>query len=207
MHILMISDDPSLQQGIGKPLAYAGHAVEQTADLPAARALLARGDFDVALCDLDMPGGDWLAFLRESRQAGIEAALVIVTACDSAESAFEALRAGASDYITKPATGEHVLHRLGQIALLRGLREENRVLRLAAGTPSLSVSASTPGAATENGPLRSQLRRYESEIIMRALEDADGDRRIAARRLGIGLSSLYRKIEELAIRDRVRASP
>ncbi|MCS7101446.1 MAG: hypothetical protein NZL99_07100 [Burkholderiaceae bacterium] len=49
-----------------------------------------------------------------------------------------------------------------------------------------------------------QLRRFESEVILRALEQSDGDRRIAAQRLGIGLSSLYRKLEELGIRDRAR---
>jgi two-component system response regulator AtoC len=59
---------------------------------------------------------------------------------------------------------------------------------------------------TSAGTLRSRLRRFESEVILRALEDADGDRRITAQRLGIGLSSLYRKIEELDIRERLRAA-
>lgn len=54
--------------------------------------------------------------------------------------------------------------------------------------------------------LRAQLRRFEAQVILRALEEADGDRRVAAQRLGIGLSSLYRKIEELDIRERVRAA-
>lgn len=54
--------------------------------------------------------------------------------------------------------------------------------------------------------LRVQLRRFEAQVILRALEESDGDRRVAAQRLGIGLSSLYRKIEELDIRERVRAA-
>jgi DNA-binding NtrC family response regulator len=54
--------------------------------------------------------------------------------------------------------------------------------------------------------LRLQLRKFEAQVIMRALEESNGDRRVAAQRLGIGLSSLYRKIEELDIRDRVRSS-
>jgi len=60
-------------------------------------------------------------------------------------------------------------------------------------------------AASANS-LRSQLRRFEAQIILRALQEAHGDRRLAARRLGIGLSSLYRKIEELDIRDQARAA-
>lgn len=61
-------------------------------------------------------------------------------------------------------------------------------------------------AATPPNSLRAQMRRFEAQVIMRALEDADGDRRVAAQRLSIGLSSLYRKIEELDIRERVRAA-
>jgi DNA-binding NtrC family response regulator len=61
-------------------------------------------------------------------------------------------------------------------------------------------------AATPPNSLRAQMRRFEAQVILRALEDADGDRRIAAQRLSIGLSSLYRKIEELDIRERVRAA-
>src|SRR5262245_15038973 len=60
-------------------------------------------------------------------------------------------------------------------------------------------------AVTPNS-LRAQLRRFEAQVILRALEDTDGDRRLAAQRLSIGLSSLYRKIEELDIRERVRAA-
>jgi DNA-binding NtrC family response regulator len=57
---------------------------------------------------------------------------------------------------------------------------------------------------TAPNSLRIQMRHFEAEIILRALQEAAGDRRAAARRLGIGLSSLYRKIEELHIRDRAQ---
>ncbi|MBF0613512.1 MAG: sigma-54-dependent Fis family transcriptional regulator, partial [Magnetococcales bacterium] len=43
---------------------------------------------------------------------------------------------------------------------------------------------------------REQLRAYEIRIIQESIRDADGDRRLAARRLGIGLSSLYRKLDQ-----------
>ncbi|MBL8490887.1 MAG: hypothetical protein JNM82_08925, partial [Rhodocyclaceae bacterium] len=50
-----------------------------------------------------------------------------------------------------------------------------------------------------NGQLRDQMRRIEADIIFRTLDECDGDRRGAATRLGIGLSSLYRKLEEFAL--------
>ena len=48
-----------------------------------------------------------------------------------------------------------------------------------------------------DGGLREQMRRVEADIITRALRDAGGDRRLAAQKLDIGLSSLYRKLEEI----------
>ncbi len=48
-----------------------------------------------------------------------------------------------------------------------------------------------------DGGLREQMRRVEADIISRALRDAGGDRRLAAQKLDIGLSSLYRKLEEM----------
>jgi two-component system, NtrC family, response regulator AtoC len=129
MHILIIDDEPALRQILTARLTGAGHTVEEAVNLATARAKLTRGDFDVALCDMRMPDGDGLQLLRESKQTGVDTTFVIVTAFGSVETAVEALRAGAFDYVTKPVSGEEVLHRLTQIAALRGLREENRALR------------------------------------------------------------------------------
>jgi two-component system response regulator AtoC len=68
-----------------------------------------------------------------------------------------------------------------------------------------------PAAAPMVGgdTLREQVRRFESSLIARVIEEADGDRRVAAQRLGIGLSSLYRKLEEfesLGLHDTGRRS-
>jgi two-component system response regulator AtoC len=49
----------------------------------------------------------------------------------------------------------------------------------------------------ESGYLRDRLRMFEADAVRCAVEEAGGDRRLAAQRLGIGLSSLYRKLEEL----------
>jgi DNA-binding NtrC family response regulator len=57
------------------------------------------------------------------------------------------------------------------------------------------MQAGTPIAQT--GYLRDRLRRFEADVARGAIEESHGDRRAAAQRLGIGLSSLYRKLEEL----------
>lgn len=74
-----------------------------------------------------------------------------------------------------------------------------------------AAAALPPAAAPAVGgdTLREQVRRFESNLIARVIEEADGDRRVAAQRLGIGLSSLYRKLEEfesLGLHDTGRRS-
>ncbi len=74
--------------------------------------------------------------------------------------------------------------------------------------PEITRSAhGTSGTPIANdGYLRDQLRKVEASIISRALKESGGDRRLAAQRLGIGLSSLYRKLEEFEAGDVVRTS-
>jgi transcriptional regulator with PAS, ATPase and Fis domain len=71
-------------------------------------------------------------------------------------------------------------------------------------TRSAHGASGTPIA--NDGYLRDQLRKVEASIISRALKENGGDRRLAAQRLGIGLSSLYRKLEEFEAGDVVRIS-
>jgi transcriptional regulator with PAS, ATPase and Fis domain len=89
---------------------------------------------------------------------------------------------------------ENILHRAQiladgtRISLADLPAEITRLSRAPAGLGA----PSTPGDTT----LREQMRRMEAAIVLRAIEDAGGDRRVVAQRLGMGLSSLYRKLEE-----------
>ena len=131
MHVLVIDDEPALRQILTAAVSKAGFSVDQAAGVGEATAKLGRGDVDVALCDIKMPDGNGIDLVRDSRAAGIETTFIMVTGYASLETAVEALRAGASDYITKPVRYDEVLHRLSQIDALRGLREENKALRKA----------------------------------------------------------------------------
>ena len=129
LHVLVIDDEPALRQILTAAVRKGGYSVDQAAGAAEAAAKLARGDIDVALCDIKMPDGSGIDLLRDSRASGIDTAFIMVTAFASLETAVEALRAGAFDYIIKPVRNEELLHRLSQLEALRGLREENRVLR------------------------------------------------------------------------------
>jgi two-component system, NtrC family, response regulator AtoC len=71
--------------------------------------------------------------VRESKAAGIETSFIMVTAFGSMETAVEALRAGAEDFVSKPVLNEELLHRIAQLERIGELQEENQALRKSAG--------------------------------------------------------------------------
>jgi DNA-binding NtrC family response regulator len=131
LHVLVIDDEPALRQILSAAVKKAGYSVDQAATASEASSKLVRGDVDVALCDIKLPDGNGIDLLRDAKAAGLDTAFVMVTAFGSMETAVEALRAGAFDYVVKPVASEELMHRLAKIAAMRGLRDENKVLRKA----------------------------------------------------------------------------
>ena len=129
MHVLVIDDEAALRQILVETLNRAGYTTDTASGVREATTKLARGDVDVALCDIRMPDGDGVELVRSMRESGVDTQFIMVTAFASMETAINALRAGASDYMVKPINKEDLLHRLGNISALRGLKAENRALR------------------------------------------------------------------------------
>ena len=90
---------------------------------------LTKGDVEVALCDINMPDLTGIEVVREARTAGVDTTFIMMTAFSSVDTAIEAMKAGATDYMIKPLRSEELVQRLTQIADLRGLRGENEALR------------------------------------------------------------------------------
>ena len=88
-------------------------------------------DFDAVLSDIRMPGKDGVALLGELREARPETPVILMTAFGSIDSAVEAMRDGAFDYITKPFKRGAVLAALERAFERRALEQENRRLRRA----------------------------------------------------------------------------
>ena len=129
LQILVVDDEPAIRQILSASLGRAGHATDIAGSGQAALARLAKGDIDVALCDLNMPDLSGIEVVRQARAAGLDTTFIMMTAYSSLDTAIEAMKAGAFDYMIKPLRSEEVLQRLIQVADLRGLRDENRVLR------------------------------------------------------------------------------
>ncbi len=104
LHVLVVDDEPVIRQVLSSAIARAGHSVEAVTSGEEAYGLLTKGDFDVAVCDIKMAQMSGIDLLRKVKAANVDTAFIIVTAFASVDSAIEALKAGASDYLTKPDT-------------------------------------------------------------------------------------------------------
>jgi two-component system response regulator AtoC len=129
MLVLVVDDEIAVQQVTSATVRRGGYAVDTAGSVAEAEERLACGDYDLVLCDVRLPDGDGIELVRRMKAAGLDTHFVVMTAFASLETAVEALRAGAADYIIKPARAEELLHRLRQIDTLRGLRAENAALR------------------------------------------------------------------------------
>ncbi len=127
--ILVVDDELAIRQVLAANLRKAGYDVEELGEAPAALERMQAGDIDIAICDIRMPEMSGIDLLRAVQEAGIDTTFLLVTAHASLDTAIEAMRLGAFDYLTKPVRTEEVLHQVKQIADLRGLRNENRLLR------------------------------------------------------------------------------
>jgi len=144
LQILVVDDEPAIRQILTASMTRAGHSVEVAGSGREALMRLAKGDVEVALCDINMPDLTGIEVVREARAAGVDTTFIMMTAYSSVETAIEAMKAGAFDYMIKPLRSEELVQRLMQIADMRGLRGENEVLRKLVGgrrddhCPSLS---------------------------------------------------------------------
>lgn len=129
LEVLVVDDEPAIRQILAVRLTKAGCRVVQAADATEALEKLAKGEFEVAVSDIQMPDFDGIELVRRARAAGVDTSFIMMTAYASVDTAIQAIKAGASDYMIKPVRHDEVLHRVAKVADMRRLSSENRVLR------------------------------------------------------------------------------
>jgi len=127
--ILVVDDDPEMSSLLQRSLESEGRTVTAVASGAEAVAALGRDEFDVVLTDLVMDGVDGWGVLREAQRVQPQARVLLMTAFASLETAIEAVRQGAYDYLTKPFKLAEVGMAVDRALDDRRLREENRRLR------------------------------------------------------------------------------
>ena len=129
MKILMVEDERMTRIALTGTLRKAGHEVTPCPDGDTALAALNNKPFDVVLTDLNLPGPDGIDILRHAVEKDPDCKVIIMTAYASTETAIEALRIGAYDYLSKPFQPDEVLARIGHIEKLLSVQAENRTLK------------------------------------------------------------------------------
>ena len=129
--LLVVDDEEGIRSFVGEVLQDEGHAVTLAADGAEAAALLAKRSFHLMITDLKMPEMDGMALLRQARAEAPEMEVIVLTAHGTVETAVEAMRLGAFDYLTKPLSGPAELRLLAQRALEhRALRDDRQQVRV-----------------------------------------------------------------------------
>lgn len=127
--ILIAEDEDGVRESLGEVLRDEGYVVHAVADGDEAIRAIGDREFDVVLSDLRMPGADGLAVLRRVRELSPQTLVLIMTAHATVETAVEALRRGAQDYLLKPVLFEEVLHKIENLLEYKQLAWENQFLR------------------------------------------------------------------------------
>ena len=125
--ILIIEDEEKLRRVMELQLRTAGFDLEQAGN--AEDGLKLADSADLIITDLRLPGMDGLQLLSNLRERGLQTPIVVMTAFGSIETAVEAMKAGAVDFLPKPFSLDHLMAVVGKALELRTLRDENRKLR------------------------------------------------------------------------------
>ena len=112
--ILVADDEPGIRTSLAEVLRDAGYRVETAADGAAALAALETNDFSAIVTDLRMPGADGLTILKRAREVSPQTIVILMTAHASIDTAVEALRQGAMDYVLKPVIFDDLLGKIGR---------------------------------------------------------------------------------------------
>jgi len=131
--ILLVDDEPKMLRLLELQLGQAGYTTLAAPDAERALTLLGEHPVDLVVTDLRLPGMDGLAFLHAAKRLSPALPVVVMTAHGTVETAVEAMKAGASDYVLKPFPLEELRLVIEKELAVAGLRQENQSLREALG--------------------------------------------------------------------------
>ena len=174
--ILLVDDTFVLRERLSMAMQQRGFRVETAGNYDEAIEVFRKRPTELAVLDLRMPGKSGLELLRKLLQIEPETRIIILSGFGSIPASIDAVRAGAINFLSKPADADDILS-----AFMRG--DEPSV-------PDGAVAFPAPSLA-----------RNEWEHIHRVLSDCGGNISEAARRLGIHRRSLQRKLRKRAPED------
>jgi two-component system response regulator AtoC len=127
--VLVIDDEENLRHYLQVILGEAGYQVETAQDGKEGLAKMQRHAWDIILCDIKMPTMDGMALLKAAKEKGLEGTIIMMSAYGTVDTAVEAMKIGAYDYVSKPFNADEIILTLKKAEERERLREENIRLR------------------------------------------------------------------------------
>ncbi len=150
-HILVVDDESNIRALIDEILSEEGYDVTTAADAKQARAARKEQEFDLVLLDIWMPDTDGISLLKEWAANGEAGAVVMMSGHGTVDTAVEATRLGAVDFIEKPVSLAKLLRTVEKALAVRRTREQRRA--------AIPPSASPAGKSQTMRALREQVAR------------------------------------------------
>jgi len=127
--ILVVDDEPGMRNFLVKTLVPRCHSVMPAGSAEEGAEILRSHHVDLIILDISLPGRNGVSWLKELREQGFSAQVILITAFADLDTAIEALRAGASDFILKPFRVPQILNAIKHCYECSRLARENFVLR------------------------------------------------------------------------------
>jgi DNA-binding NtrC family response regulator len=127
--VLIVEDEPDLRQVFVEILTSDGYDISTASDGEIAMQMLSENNYDLSLIDLYLPKADGFQVLAHLQRVNSSTSAIVMTGHGSIESAVEAMKKGAADYITKPVAFDQLRIVVKKALDVRRLQQENRLLR------------------------------------------------------------------------------
>src|SRR5580698_4048195 len=128
-NILIIDDERSIRKTLSEILSYEGYKIEEAVDGEDGLKKFLSASYDIVICDVKMPKMDGIEFLEKARAANPDVPIIIISGHGNIESAVEAVKKGAFDYISKPPDLNRLLITLRNALDRQTLVSEAKVLK------------------------------------------------------------------------------
>ncbi|MBI4564193.1 MAG: sigma-54-dependent Fis family transcriptional regulator [Planctomycetes bacterium] len=179
-NVLIVEDDKLIRWAIFQRLTDDGFEVREAVDHASAEAAIAQTPVDIALVDLVLPDVDGLTLLKRIQEKSPDAAVIIMTAHSSVDTAVQAMKLGAYDYLTKPFDLDELSLIVRRAAEVRALqRESSERLREARERYGLQNLVSASHKMREIDAMVRKIARSEASTILLRGESGTGKDLIA----------------------------
>ena len=143
-NILIIDDEKAIRKTLSEILSYEGYKIDEAGDGEEGLKKFTEKTYDVVLCDIKMPKLDGIEFLERSKEINADVPVIMISGHGNIDTAVEAVKKGAYDYISKPPDLNRLLITLRNALDKQSLVTETKVLKRKAGKAQEMVGDSGP---------------------------------------------------------------